>query len=307
MNFNNTKNIVEELTEFLDELKKCHEMQYLASTHKATTKQISQLIDLKESLLEKAGGFRDLITELSNKEKITVRHAGKELYTYDIWFRGLGAQTKKDTLMAQEHCIDATVAATGRIKQDINAGLRDLSGNLIKSDEIEKKEPVVKPLGKKEKDESHLNKLTLKDSVFCWESIKANYGVSKMQFGKKIRFVSDPLKRKIIFRDIEQASTLASQGFAKPAVILAGGVIEELLRLYLEHQNIRPINDTFDGYIKTCEQEHLLKNSVSRLSDALRQFRNLVHIDAEKTSRYSISKATAVGAVSSIFTIANDF
>ena len=32
-----------------------------------------------------------------------------------------------------------------------------------------------------------------------------------------------------------------------------------------------------------------------------------VHLSAEKTKKYTISKSTAIGAVSSIFTIANDF
>jgi hypothetical protein len=35
----------------------------------------------------------------------------------------------------------------------------------------------------------------------------------------------------------------------KPAVILAGSVIEELLRLYLVHKNIKPAKKTFDSYI----------------------------------------------------------
>ncbi len=90
-------------------------------------------------------------------------------------------------------------------------------------------------------------------------------------------------------------------------MILAGGVIEELLRSYLHFKQVTPIKDDFDGYIQTCEQQRLLKRSVSRLSDSVRQFRNLVHIDAEKTKKHSISKATAKGAVSCIFTLANDF
>ena len=124
---------------------------------------------------------------------------------------------------------------------------------------------------------------------------------------RKISFVSDSFKRDIIFRDVEQAFILASLGFSKPAVILVGSVIEELLRLYLEHKQIKPIKNDFDGYIQTCEQNGLLKGSVSRLSHAVRQFRNLVHLSAEEPKKHTISKATAIGAVSSIFTIANDF
>jgi len=150
-------------------------------------------------------------------------------------------------------------------------------------------------------------KIALSASKTNWEAIKIEYGVTKMRFGKRINFIKDPFKRTIIFRDVEQASILASQDFPKPAVILAGSVIEELLRLYLEYRNISPLSDSFDGYIRTCEQHELLKDSVSRLSHSVRQFRNLVHLSAEKTKKHTISKATAIGAVSSIFTIANDF
>ena len=90
-------------------------------------------------------------------------------------------------------------------------------------------------------------------------------------------------------------------------MILASGVIEELLRLYLLYKQIKPITDNFDGYIQTCQQEKLLKDGISRLSDSARHFRNLVHISKEKTKRHTISKSTAIGTVSSIFTIANDF
>ena len=140
-----------------------------------------------------------------------------------------------------------------------------------------------------------------------WEAIRGEYDISKMDFGKKINFVSGSFKRDVIFRDVEHAFVLASQGYSKPALILAGGVIEELLRQYLEHKGIKPKNKRFVDYIKACEDNDLLKRGVSRLSDSIRDFRNLVHLDNEKTKRHTISKATAKGAVSSIFTIANDF
>jgi hypothetical protein len=140
-----------------------------------------------------------------------------------------------------------------------------------------------------------------------WKVIEAEYGVSKRLFGKKINFVKDQFKRKVIFRDVEQAFLLAHHGFSKPSVVLAGGVIEELLRLYLEIENIRPAKNNLDSYIKACEDNGLLKTAIYRLADSIRQFRNIVHLERESTSKYSISKATAKGAVSSVFTIANDF
>jgi len=140
-----------------------------------------------------------------------------------------------------------------------------------------------------------------------WEAIESEYGICKRNFGKKINFVSNQFKRKVIFRDVEQAFVLASQDFPKPALILAGGVIEELLRLYLEHKNIKPKSDRFVDYIKACEDNSLLKKGVSRLTDSVRDFRNSVHLAKEATKGHTIGKAAAKGAVASIFTIANDF
>jgi len=149
--------------------------------------------------------------------------------------------------------------------------------------------------------------ITERTSKEHWEAIRGEYDISKKDFGKKINFVSDSFKRKNVFRDVEHAFVLASQGFSKPALILAGGVIEELLRLYLERENIKPKNKKFVDYIKACKDNGLLKRGVFRLTDSIRDFRNLVHLDNEKTKRHTVSKATAKGAVSSIFTIANDF
>lgn len=140
-----------------------------------------------------------------------------------------------------------------------------------------------------------------------WDEIERDFDISKRAFGKKINFVTDSFKRKIIFRDVGHAYVLANLGYSKPAVILAGGVIEELLRLYLVHKKIKPASNTFDSYIQTCEQNGLLKSGISRLSDSVRHFRNVVHLQKEKNSRITISKAAAKGAVTSIFTIANDF
>lgn len=140
-----------------------------------------------------------------------------------------------------------------------------------------------------------------------WDLIHDEFGISKRAFAKKINFVSDKFKRKIIFRDIEQAYMLAKSDFCKPAVILSGGIIEELLRLYLDHHNVSYQKKTFDSYIKTCADNGLIKVSISRLSDSVRHFRNLVHIAREDDKSYTISKSAASGALSSIFTIVNDF
>jgi hypothetical protein len=140
-----------------------------------------------------------------------------------------------------------------------------------------------------------------------WLEIEKEFDISKNQFGRKINFVSDRFKRDVIFRDVEQAYALSKLGFSKSAVILAGSVVEELLRLYLLSKRIKPKNNGFECYIMTCEENGLLKKAIHRLSDSIRCFRNLVHLAIESEERYSISRPTATAAVASIFTIANDF
>ena len=170
-----------------------------------------------------------------------------------------------------------------------------------------KERSLMKKSKKDEKAVGRVLTMPVRSSKDNWEAIKSEYGISKRDFGKKINFVSDSFKRKIIFRDVEHAFVLASEDFSKPAVILAGGVIEELLRLYLKHKNIAAAGNTFNEYIKACEQNKLLQTGIGKLSDSAREFRNFVHLSKEGTKKHSITKAAAKGAVSSIFTIANDF
>jgi len=62
-----------------------------------------------------------------------------------------------------------------------------------------------------------------------------------------------------------------------------------------------------DAYIRACEDNGLLKDAIHKLADSVRQFRNIVHLERESSNRHTILKATAKGAVSSVFTIASDF
>jgi len=140
-----------------------------------------------------------------------------------------------------------------------------------------------------------------------WSDIFEDFDVKKRTFAKNINFVTDGYKRKAIFRDIEQAHILAKNSFSKPAVILAGSVIEELLRIYLKTKKLKPANNTFDEYIKACEYSGFLKGAVNNLSDSVRHFRNLIHLEKETNTKHKITKATAKSAVLSIFIISNDF
>lgn len=149
-------------------------------------------------------------------------------------------------------------------------------------------------------------KTTFPNSENVWAEIQADYDINKRAFGIKINFVDDTFKKSALFRDIEHAYILAKAGFPKPAAILAGSVIEELLRLYLIHKGITPKTNNFDGYIKTCADKGFLKTAIHQLTDSFRHFRNLVHLEKEASSRHTISKSTAKGAVASIFMVVND-
>jgi len=167
----------------------------------------------------------------------------------------------------------------------------------------------LKGIEEKEKERNMDKYRTLskyKESTY-WLQIQDEYEISKKEFGLKINFVKDKFRRKIIFRDIEQAYILSKYGFNKPALILAGAVIEELLRLYLQSKGITLADNKFAYYIECCERYGFLKRVIRHQTTVARLFRNIVHLENEKDKKYSISQATAKGAVASIFTIANDF
>lgn len=173
---------------------------------------------------------------------------------------------------------------------------------------IFQKQSEFKKQGKKVFNEMSVTEKEMQFSTLdAWDRIKNEFGVSKLAFGRKIYFVKDKFKRKIIFRDTSNAYMLAENGFSKSAVILAGSIIEELLRLYLEDRNTHPSKNNFNEYIKLCESKGILKKGISKLSDSVRHFRNIVHLKNEIDPKYTISKAAAKNAVSSIFIISNDF
>lgn len=135
-----------------------------------------------------------------------------------------------------------------------------------------------------------------------WLHIKIEYEVNKPVFAKKIRFISDPDIKKIILRDVADAYVLSKLGFTKSSIILSGSVIEEILRQYLLSKGSKINSNNFYDYIEECRKNNLLKPAITNLSNAVRNFRNLVHIK-EEDSRSRIIKSMATGAVSSIFSI----
>jgi len=132
-------------------------------------------------------------------------------------------------------------------------------------------ESAIQVKGETEVDNSNKPQIKLTPRN-TWQEIEIEYDVSKRCLGKKISFITDQFTRKIIFRDVEHAFLLLQGGFYKPATLLAGGIIEEMLRHYLNSKGINVNNKSFDAYIRACESNRLLGNACHRLTDSARYF-----------------------------------
>ena len=144
------------------------------------------------------------------------------------------------------------------------------------------------------------------NNTSVWKFIKNDYGISKNIFGKNLNFIKNKHTRGVIFRDVAHSYLLLHDGFLKSAIILAGSIIEEILRQFLLAQNIRPDKDTFEKYIDACYKYDILKKGTNQLTESLRLFRNISHISREIQDNIKVSKSIAAGAVASIFTIVNN-
>lgn len=140
-----------------------------------------------------------------------------------------------------------------------------------------------------------------------WQQIAEEFNINQISFGRKINFVKDQSARKIIFRDVEDAYVLYKKGFPKPAIILAGGVIEELLRIFLIGKGHSFKHNKFFEYIEICATNNYLRRGARLLTDSTRDYRNLVHLENEANTKTKPTQSMAAGSVSAIFTIVNDF
>lgn len=144
-------------------------------------------------------------------------------------------------------------------------------------------------------------------SDLAWDALTNEYDVSKTMFSKKLKpFINKDFKRYSILRDIGNAYSLMSLGFYKETVILSGSIIEEILRLFLEFNNMLLNAKTFNDYIKICEQNGLFRKGINKLADSVREFRNLVHLSKENSKKDVINKANAKNAISAIFSFYNE-
>ncbi|MBU1101961.1 MAG: hypothetical protein KKA84_16310 [Bacteroidetes bacterium] len=147
----------------------------------------------------------------------------------------------------------------------------------------------------------------LNNKMNVWDDIKGDYELTKREFGKRINFITDKDIRTIIFRDVEQAYYLYKNSIYKPAIILSGSVIEEILRQLLLANSITPKNNSFDHYLKICQDNKILEVSVNRLLDSARHFRNYIHIENEGSKKNKVSKPLANTVVSSLFVFVSGF
>lgn len=113
-------NFIHELWEFSDAVRR-H-----AESEKLTEKQKKRAAELYIILSKKVGYLGTLISELSGISKVNLQ--GKD---YDMWLIALKMPADKHANSALGVCIQATNRAIGKLRDDINKGIRDEQGNLI--------------------------------------------------------------------------------------------------------------------------------------------------------------------------------
>ncbi len=147
------------------------------------------------------------------------------------------------------------------------------------------------------------NEISRSGNENIWMQINKDFSLTKKEFGKRINFIENVITRKIIFRDVEQAYFLLRAGFYKSSVILAGGVMEEILRQLLTLKEEAAENLNFNDLIKKCSHKGLLSIPGNQLTESARYFRNTVHIHNEVKQNNRITKAIAHSAFSAIFVL----
>jgi hypothetical protein len=142
----------------------------------------------------------------------------------------------------------------------------------------------------------------------AWIAITEEYEITKLMFSKKLKpFIDGDFKRHTILRDIGNSYSLMSLGFYKEAVVISGSVIEEILRLYLLNANMITKPKTFNDYIKICNDNDFFRKGINKLTDSVREFRNLVHLSKENNKKDVINKANAKNAINAVFSFYYEF
>lgn len=128
-------NKAEELEQFLQAFELY--LNYLTRhlTKKLTSEQTIEFGQLRVALVEDVGRFRGLIAELTGKEKVIIeaKREGlpREESSVDMWLTALKILYDPLRVNALVHCIDVTRMAIGKLKLEIEQGIRDEQGNRI--------------------------------------------------------------------------------------------------------------------------------------------------------------------------------
>ena len=144
-------------------------------------------------------------------------------------------------------------------------------------------------------------------SDLAWRKINEEYKLTKLQVSKILKkIIADDYKRKSILRDIGDSYALETLGFYKMSLILVGSILEEIIRLLLDALNLRGNKNTFNEYIKICNDKHIFKTGINNLNNFVRQYRNFVHLAKEKEKSDVINKPNAKNALASLFTVISE-
>lgn len=126
-----------------------------------------------------------------------------------------------------------------------------------------------------------------------------NVGINRTKIDKKkigigikglFNFIKDKEAKDILVRDCAYAELCIEQEMFKPAIILYGSIIEEILRTLLSS------DETFLKLIKEAREKNVLEDSLIRKIDFLRDFRDYVHIFLEKQGDFEPTEGIALVA-----------
>lgn len=111
----------------------------------------------------------------------------------------------------------------------------------------------------------------------------------KISISKKglLNFIQDQKTKSILTRDYAYAEICKEQGMFKPAIILYGSIIEEILRYILKSE------DNFSKLINKAQDKKLIEASLIRKIDFIRDFRDYVHIFLEIRGDFEPKKEIA--------------
>ncbi len=131
-----TSNIVLDLKGFVQELRQYTQLRADIYQPKGGTsnKKLSQMKiqaeQVRQSLLNKSGRYKQLLIELIGTDKVKL-HTKDRVIEQDMWIRALSLKFDHTTIEVLLGCIDSTEQAIGQLESEINKGYRSLAGELI--------------------------------------------------------------------------------------------------------------------------------------------------------------------------------